>query len=100
MTIPYVTSLLYLSIFGSVIAFACYLTLLNRIGAHKASYSSIMFPAVAVLISSFVEGFSWNVFTIIGLGFIFSGNLVLLLKPKKQVDGVIEIAVKPVPIKD
>ncbi|MEW6996775.1 DMT family transporter [Colwelliaceae bacterium BS250] len=100
MTIAYVSSLLYLSIFGSVIAFACYLTLLNRIGAHKASYSSIMFPAVAVVISSFVEDFSWNVFTIMGLAFIFSGNLVLLLKPKKQLKAIIELAVKPVVIKD
>jgi drug/metabolite transporter (DMT)-like permease len=38
-TFAYISSLLYLSIFGSVIAFASYLTLLNRIGAHKASYA-------------------------------------------------------------
>lgn len=83
-SVPYVTSLLYLSIFGSVIAFGSYLTLLNRIGAHKASYASIMFPAVAVVISTFVEDFSWTLFTVAGLSFILAGNLVVLMKPKKR----------------
>jgi drug/metabolite transporter (DMT)-like permease len=54
-TISYITSLFYLSTIGSVIAFACYFSLLNKIGAHKASYASIMFPAVAVVISTFMK---------------------------------------------
>jgi drug/metabolite transporter (DMT)-like permease len=83
-TLPYISSLLYLSIFGSVIAFGCYLTLLGRIGAHKASYSTIMFPAVAVLISSFVEGFVWDTYTFSGLSLMLAGNLVVLAKPKKN----------------
>ncbi len=80
-TLEYISSLLYLSIFGSVIAFGCYLTLLARIGAHKASYATIMFPAVAVVISSVVEGFVWDKFTFIGLSLMLSGNLVVLAKP-------------------
>jgi len=83
-TLPYVSSLLYLSIFGSIIAFASYLTLLNNIGAHKASYASVMFPAVAVVISSFVEGFSWNIYTVIGLLIILAGNIVVLTKPRNS----------------
>jgi drug/metabolite transporter (DMT)-like permease len=82
-TVPYISSLLYLSIFGSVIAFGCYLTLLERIGAHKASYATIMFPAVAVVISSFVEGFIWDIYTFSGLSLMLAGNLVVLAKPKK-----------------
>jgi len=91
----YLISLFYLSIFGSVIAFGCYLTLLGNIGAHKASYSTIMFPAVAVVISTFVEGFEWNTYTVIGFIAIMVGNIVVLAKPKlslKQLD-------KPTPIK-
>ncbi|MCJ8297131.1 MAG: DMT family transporter, partial [Colwellia sp.] len=80
-TLPYISSLLYLSIFGSVIAFGCYLTLLARIGAHKASYATIMFPAVAVVISSFVEGFVWDSYTFIGLSLMLAGNLAVLAKP-------------------
>ncbi|HCM48449.1 MAG TPA: EamA family transporter [Colwellia sp.] len=83
-TVQYISSLLYLSIFGSVIAFGCYLTLLARIGAHKASYATIMFPAVAVVISSFVEGFTWDSYTFIGLGLMLAGNLVVLAKPRKN----------------
>ncbi|OUR78908.1 EamA family transporter [Colwellia psychrerythraea] len=80
-TFEYISSLLYLSIFGSVIAFGCYLTLLARIGAHKASYATIMFPAVAVVISSFFEGFIWDSYTFIGLSLMLAGNLVVLAKP-------------------
>lgn len=83
-SVSYVTSLIYLSIFGSVIAFATYLTLLERIGAHKASYATIMFPAVAVLISSVVENFQWSTYTIIGLSLVVLGNVVVLNKPKKK----------------
>jgi len=83
-TVPYISSLLYLSLFGSVIAFGCYLTLLNNIGAHKASYATIMFPAVAVVISTFVEGFVWDSYTFVGLSLMLSGNLLVLAKPKKR----------------
>lgn len=79
--LAYVSSLLYLSLFGSVIAFGCYLTLMTRIGAHKTSYANIIFPAIAVLISTVVEGFVWSEYTVFGLGFVLLGNLVVLSKP-------------------
>jgi drug/metabolite transporter (DMT)-like permease len=79
----YIGSLLYLSLFGSVIAFGCYLTLMTSIGAHKTSYTSIMFPAVAVMISTFVENFHWSWFTVIGFISILAGNLVVLARPAK-----------------
>ena len=81
MSVPYISSLLYLSLFGSVIAFGCYLSLMTRIGSSKTSYANIMFPAVAVVISSFVEGFEWNVNAQLGLTFILVGNLVILANP-------------------
>ena len=79
---PYVSSLLFLSIFGSVIAFASYLTLLNTIGAHRASYASIMFPGVAVVLSTLFEGFQWSEYTVVGFICIVIGNIVVLAKPK------------------
>jgi drug/metabolite transporter (DMT)-like permease len=86
----YIGSLIYLSLFGSVIAFGCYLTLMTRIGAHKTSYANILFPAVAVVISTFVEDFQWSELTIIGFSSILIGNLVILAKPKdiKKADKV------------
>lgn len=80
--IAYVSSLIYLSLFGSVIAFGCYLTLMTRIGAHKTSYANILFPAIAVLISTVVEDFHWSEYTVIGLSFILLGNLVVLTKAR------------------
>ncbi len=78
--LAYLSSLIYLSLFGSVIAFGSYLTLMTRIGAHKTSYANILFPAIAVLISTVVEGFHWSEYTVIGLSFILLGNLVVLTK--------------------
>jgi drug/metabolite transporter (DMT)-like permease len=78
----YLSSLVYLSLFGSVIAFGCYLSLMTRIGAHKTSYANIIFPAIAVLISTVVEGFVWSEYTVIGLVFVLLGNIVVLTKRK------------------
>ena len=77
----YLSSLIYLSLLGSVIAFGCYLSLMTRIGPHKTSYANIIFPAIAVLISTVVEGFTWSEYTVIGLSFVLLGNLVVLTKP-------------------
>jgi len=46
----YTLSMLYLVVFGSILAFGAYLTLLGRIGAHKAGYAVVMFPVVALII--------------------------------------------------
>jgi drug/metabolite transporter (DMT)-like permease len=95
-TLSYITSLFYLSTIGSVIAFGCYFTLLNKIGAHKASYASIMFPAVAVVISTFIEGFLWNSHTIIGFICMIIGNIVVLSKPKVKVNASTSSPIKPI----
>lgn len=78
--VAYLSSLIYLSLFGSVIAFGCYLSLMTRIGAHKTSYANIIFPAIAVLISTIVEGFAWSEFTVIGLTLVLLGNIIVLTK--------------------
>jgi hypothetical protein len=43
---------LYLTIFGSIVAFAAYLTLLKRIGAARSGYIGVMVPIVALVISA------------------------------------------------
>jgi drug/metabolite transporter (DMT)-like permease len=47
--------LVYLSVFGSVIAFICYFTLINRIGSHKAVYIGVITPVISVLLSIRLE---------------------------------------------
>jgi drug/metabolite transporter (DMT)-like permease len=53
----YWAGLVYLSIFGSVIAFFAYFTLIGRIGAHKAVYVGVITPVVSVLLSIKLEGY-------------------------------------------
>jgi drug/metabolite transporter (DMT)-like permease len=51
----YWMGLFYLSIFGSVIAFNAYFTLINRIGPQKAVYIGVVTPVIAVLLSIRLE---------------------------------------------
>ena len=76
--LPYIASLLYLSIFGTVIAFACYFVLLKDIGPEKASYSVVLFPVVAVTLSMMFEGFVWQTSTVIGFILVLTGNIIVL----------------------
>jgi drug/metabolite transporter (DMT)-like permease len=74
----YLGSLAFLVLFGSIAAFGAYLTLLGRIGAHKAGYALVMFPVVALIISFFFEGLepSWNIFA--GVSLVLLGNVFVL----------------------
>jgi drug/metabolite transporter (DMT)-like permease len=56
-TARYWGGLLYLSLFGSVIAFAAYFTLIHRIGSDKAVYIGVVTPVISVLLSIQLEHF-------------------------------------------
>jgi drug/metabolite transporter (DMT)-like permease len=77
-TTGYVFSLLYLSLFGSIITFACYLPLIARIGAAGAGYIGVMVPIVALVISYFLEKFDWSTLTTLGVALCLVGNVVML----------------------
>jgi drug/metabolite transporter (DMT)-like permease len=77
-SLPYVVSLAYLSIFGSVVAFGAYLTLLGRIGAARAGYAMVMFPVVALVISFFFEGLQPRPSIFAGVALVLAGNLLIL----------------------
>lgn len=74
----YIASLLYLAIFGTVIAFASYYILLKDMGAEKASYTIVLFPVIAVILSTFYEDFTWHSSTFIGFAMVLLGNVILL----------------------
>ena len=80
MSLPYVGSLLYLTLFGTVIAFGCYLKLIGRIGADRAAYATMLFPIVALGISTFYEGYQWHARNIIGMAIVLIGNGMVLNK--------------------
>lgn len=78
----YVSSLVYLSIFGSVVAFSCYLTLIGRIGADKAAYVTLILPIIALLLSTIFEDYKWTLYALIGVVFIVLGNVLILKREK------------------
>ena len=80
----YVLSLAYLTVFGSVIAFWAYLTLLGRIGAHRAGYATVMFPVVALLLSMLFEGLRLDVFVVLGFALVLAGNTLVLTDHAKN----------------
>ncbi len=79
-SLPYVLSLLYLAIFGSVIAFGAYLKLIGNIGPDKAAYVILTAPIIALFISSYFEGFKWTQYSISGTLLIVTGSLLSLKK--------------------
>ena len=77
-SLSYIGSLAYLALFGSVVAFGLYLTLVGRIGAAKAAYATLLFPLVALQVSAMVEGYHWNSWVLAGVALILLGNVIIL----------------------
>ena len=76
----YVYSLVYLVLFGSVIAFTIYLKLLGEIGADKAGYVSMIVPVIALVISTIFENYNWTVTGGVAVIMILAGNYLALRK--------------------
>lgn len=74
----YIISLAYLSLMGTVVAFWSYLTLLGRIGAGNAAYATVIFPIVALIISTVFENYQWSVMAVAGVIISLAGNLLVL----------------------
>lgn len=89
--ISYSLSLVYLSVFGSIFAFGSYLTLIGRIGADKTAYAAVLFPVIALTISTFFEDYSWTLVAIFGFGLVLIGNYLVLKKSVERKAVVFEI---------
>lgn len=83
----YWISLVYLSVFGTVIAFAAAMTLVGRIGADRTAYITVVSPVIALLISTFLEGYTWDWINVVGLGLCLLGNILILRKPASAAPG-------------
>ena len=74
----YITSLLFLSIVGSALAFTLYLKLVEYIGAGRAGYIGAILPVVALLISTYFENLVWNKSIILGLPLLVLGAIIVI----------------------
>ena len=73
-------ALIYLAIVGSVMGFGAYFTLVGRIGASRAAYTTVLFPLVALALSTRYEGYEWHASAIPGLVMILLGNVVMFAR--------------------
>lgn len=80
--IAYSLSLIYLAVFGSILAFGSYLTLIGRIGADKAAYAAVLFPVIALGISTLFEDYQWTLRAVCGFALVLLGNYIVLTKGK------------------
>lgn len=74
----YLAPMLYLTVFGSIVAFGCYMLLIGRIGAEYAAYVTLLMPIIALLLSTWFENFHWTANTAIGVAIVLIGNLFIL----------------------
>jgi drug/metabolite transporter (DMT)-like permease len=80
----YISSLLYLAIIGSVVAFYLYLKLLENIGSARAGYIGVIMPIIALIISTIFEGLQWTNNLIYGLPVLIVGCVLILNQKSKK----------------
>ncbi len=74
----YLLSLAYLAVFGSILAFGAFISLLGRIGADRAGYVTVAIPIVALLLSATFEGLRWQASLVLGILLCLAGNVAVL----------------------
>ncbi len=72
----------FLAVPGSIVAFYCYITVIQTLGADRAGYATVLFPVVALSVSTWLEGFEWTVTAVLGALLAILGNYVLF-RPSK-----------------
>ncbi|WP_375196055.1 DMT family transporter [Sphingobium sp.] len=74
----YLLGIAWLGIAGSVVTFPLYFGLIQRMGAGRAAYSSVLIPVIAMLISTLVESYRWTTLASLGALLAVMGMVVAL----------------------
>ena len=77
----YILPLIYLTIFGSFVGYGTYFALLGRIGPEPTPIRRYS-QALALGVSTALEGLTWRAEMLVGASLIFGGNVAILLKQK------------------
>lgn len=80
-TPKYVLSILFLAVAGTAIGFFAYVTLIGRIGTGRTGYVTVLMPLVALVLSTFFEGYTWTIYAFAGVALVMLGNAIVLSSP-------------------
>lgn len=74
-------------IVATVIAFTAYLALVGEAGMGRAAYTTVVFPVIALGLSTLVEGLEWTWFMALGVVLVGVGNVLVLRRepPVKRI---------------
>lgn len=78
-------SLAWLALAGSVLSFACYLTVQDRLGPGPAATVGVMTPLLALLVSLVFESFEPDLLTLLGAALAVGGNALMLTPGRGRV---------------
>ncbi|SFR93340.1 DMT family transporter [Mitsuaria sp. TWR114] len=81
-TSSYVLSLLYLAVFGSVIAFVLYFKLAQRQGTARAALTGVVIPVIALGISAIFEGWRPTLLALAGM-VLCLGSIYAATRPQR-----------------
>ncbi|MEJ7927834.1 EamA family transporter [Sphingobium sp. AN641] len=74
----YLLGVAWLALAGSVVTFPLYFRLIQRIGAGRAAYTSLLIPVIAMLFSTAIEDYRWTPLTIGGALLAVAGMVIAL----------------------
>ena len=57
------------------------MTLVGRIGPENAAYATVLFPIVALVLSTWFESYAWQGRTLVGVSLVLMGNVIVLARP-------------------
>jgi drug/metabolite transporter (DMT)-like permease len=77
LSISFVVALLYLAVPGTAVGFLAYLEIVRRLGAPTAAFSTVLYPVIALAVSTVVEGYRWTPEGALGLLLILGGNVLV-----------------------
>lgn len=89
-------SLLYLALFGTVLAFFAYFRLAQRVGPARAAMTGVMIPPIALAISAAFEGWRPTLLALGGIALCL-GSVYLATRPARGVRPPVEVPASPAP---
>ena len=71
------SGVVYLAVVSSLLAFLAYLAFVNRFGTARASYATVLFPILAMIVSTSEEGYEWTIVAAAGLAMALGGTFLI-----------------------